>query len=314
LSNSLPAFSIVVNAIEPVNSAPPISGAPSVIATEDSLYVYQPNAFDADGDELTFSISNRPAWASFNTSNGQLTGVPGYGDVGTFSNISISVSDGTASVTTDSFSITVDSANNAPVISGAPMTSVEENSPYSFQPFASDPDGDNLVFIISNRPAWANFDNSNGRLTGAPAEGDAGIYSNIVISVSDGSVTAVLPAFNIQVNAIQILADAGSFTLNWTEPLSRVDNTSLPYAEIDSYRVHYGTSPGHYPNTIDVASASRTVVVTDIPFGVYIDEVAPTQTVTVTDLPLGTYYVVITTKDTDGRESSYSQEIRTNVK
>src|SRR4029079_7964221 len=56
---------------------------------------FQPVASDPDGNVLTFSISaNKPAWATFNTSNGSLTGTPGAGEVGTATGLVISVSDG----------------------------------------------------------------------------------------------------------------------------------------------------------------------------------------------------------------------------
>ena len=205
VSSSLPAFTIIVNAIEPSNTAPTISGSPSTSATEGNLYVFQPSAFDANGDTLTFSISNRPVWASFNSSSGRLTGTPSKGDVGTYSNIKISVSDGSASANLGTFSITVKNINDAPVISGLPSTFifVDENSPYSFQPSASDPDGDNLVFSISGRPSWTTFNNSTGQLSGTPHASDVKNYTNILISVSDGTVSSSLPAFSIIVNAIE---------------------------------------------------------------------------------------------------------------
>ncbi|MDJ0929060.1 MAG: putative Ig domain-containing protein [Gammaproteobacteria bacterium] len=62
-------------------------------------------------DNLTFSISGLPSWASFNNSTGQLSGTPGAGDVGTYNNIVISVSDGEDSAQLAAFSI---------VVSGAP--------------------------------------------------------------------------------------------------------------------------------------------------------------------------------------------------
>jgi len=66
---------------------------------------------------------------------------------------------------------------------------------------SSDPDGDTLSFKISNRPRWAGFDASTGRLNGTPAEGDVGAYNNIVISVTDGTDTVSLSAFSIEVKA-----------------------------------------------------------------------------------------------------------------
>ena len=72
-----------------------------------SAYTFRPTASDADGDTLTFAIANRPAWATFNTATGQLSGTPTSASAGTYSNIVISVSDGKASAALAAFAITV---------------------------------------------------------------------------------------------------------------------------------------------------------------------------------------------------------------
>ncbi|MEO0425148.1 MAG: putative Ig domain-containing protein, partial [Pseudomonadota bacterium] len=198
---SLPVFSITVQPAP--NSAPTITGNPDTIVTAGNTYRFTPAADDADGDALTFSIENAPAWASFSTNTGRLVGTPGAGDVGTYGAIVISVSDGTESASLAPFSITVQAVPNvAPTIAGTPATSVGVGEDYLFIPTADDGDGDALTFSISNAPAWANFSASTGRLAGAPDASDEGIYSAIVISVSDGEDSASLAAFSITVTAL----------------------------------------------------------------------------------------------------------------
>ena len=93
-----------------------------------------------------------------------------------------------------------DENNQPPTITGTPATTVNEGSPYHFAPTATDSDsGDNLTFSISNKPAWADFDNQTGVLNGTPGLNDAGDYGNIIISVSDGNASAQLSAFTISV-------------------------------------------------------------------------------------------------------------------
>ena len=104
-SVSLPAFSIVVTPVP--NTAPVISGNPAGSVMAESAYAFQPTATDADADPLTFSISNKPAWASFNTGSGRLSGTPAESHVGTSSGIVISVTDGTDSVSLPAFSLEV---------------------------------------------------------------------------------------------------------------------------------------------------------------------------------------------------------------
>lgn len=202
---SLPAFSIQVTAATTpappptANTTPIISGVPSTTATVATAYAFQPSASDADGNALRFTITGKPAWATFSTSTGMLAGTPTA--AGTFSSIRISVSDGTTSVALPLFSIVVSAvANRAPVISGMPSTSVAAGSAYAFQPTASDADGNTLGFSIANKPAWASFSTSTGRLSGTPTI--ASVHSGIVISVSDGTVTTSLPAFTLTVTGV----------------------------------------------------------------------------------------------------------------
>jgi hypothetical protein len=197
-------------------------------------------------------------------------------------------SSGTSSNGTTSGSAT-GSGTTAPVISGSPATSVPAGSSYSFTPNASDADGDSLSFSISNIPGWASFSQRTGRLSGTPGNSDAGTYGNIVIAVSDGQDTVALPAFSIKVTVVQATS-TGGFTLNWTAPTTRADGAPLSLADIDGYRIYYGTSPGNYPDTVDIKDGSA-------------------QSATVNDIPIGTYHLVMTTYDTSGSESDYSAEV-----
>lgn len=87
------------------NKAPTISGSPATQASVGNVYSATPQATDADGDTLAFSIANKPGWARFNTTTGQLTGTPAAQD--STANIVITVSDGKASASLPPFSITV---------------------------------------------------------------------------------------------------------------------------------------------------------------------------------------------------------------
>ena len=89
------------------NQPPSISGTPPTALLVNEDYDFRPSASDPDGDDLTFSVQNRPDWATFETATGRLHGRPGAGDVGQFTGIAISVSDGTASDSLATFAISV---------------------------------------------------------------------------------------------------------------------------------------------------------------------------------------------------------------
>ena len=114
MTSSLPAFSIVV-AARVTNSAPTISGRPENLVLQDTPYSFTPVTNDSDGDSLTFDIAGQPTWTTFDNGTGTLAGLPEQGDVGDYSDIIISVSDGQATSSLDPFAITVTAATSGSV-------------------------------------------------------------------------------------------------------------------------------------------------------------------------------------------------------
>ena len=250
-SASLPGFSIEVQA--PPNRAPTITGSPATTATVGAAYSFQPSASDADGNSLTYSISNRPSWASFSTSTGRLSGTPAAGNVGSFTGIVISVTDGTATTSLPGFAITVAApANVAPTISGTPPATVVAGAAYSFTPTAADSNGNTLTFSVTNLPTWATFSTTTGRISGTPTTGNVGAYENIVISVSDGTSSVSLAPATITVTA----PVTGSAALSWVPPTENEDGT--PLVNLAGYRIYYGTSAGSLTNVVTIDGATTT--------------------------------------------------------
>jgi hypothetical protein len=127
---SLPAFSITIAAAPPPPNSPPvISGTPNNSVMVNQPYAFMPSANDTDDDTLTFTISNRPPWASFNSSTGLLSGTPGPGDVATYNNIVIRVSDGEGTTSLSPFSIqVVGTATGSATLSWTPPTTNTDGS------------------------------------------------------------------------------------------------------------------------------------------------------------------------------------------
>lgn len=294
ITRSLPAFTITVTRATTANRAPTISGTPATSGNAGMVYYFRPAAADRDGDALSFTVSNKPAWASFYPKTGVLSGFPPA--TGTFSNIVIRVSDGRVSTALPAFSIRVGTsattANRAPTISGTPVASVNVGSVYSFAPTAVDLDGDRMTFSITNRPAWATFNTTTGRLSGTPTAANAGTYGNIVIRVSDGRTSTALRAFSIRVNGTT--ASTGNVTLRWVAPSTRSNGTSLSLSQISGYRIRYGTAPGSY---------TRSAMNSDGDTAHTVRGLAP-----------GTYYFVVNTVDTSGRESGYTRPVSARVR
>lgn len=277
-TSSIGPFTIRISARDAVtpavNNAPKISGVPNSSVPAAFAYSFTPSASDADGDKLSFAIVNKPAWATFSTSTGVLAGTPSATQSGTFAKIVISVSDGKATASLPAFSIQVNQGNRSPVIAGVAAASIQPGKTYSFQPTASDPDGDPLKFSISGKPSWANFDAVTGRLTGTPSTANLGTFSNIVISVSDGTTSTALNAFSIQVtsapnNAPVIGGTATSSvqagqSYSFTPTASDADHDTLGFSIVNkpawaSFAASNGQLSGT-PSTAQAGSYSNIVI------------------------------------------------------
>jgi hypothetical protein len=169
----------------------------------------------------------------------------------------------------------------APSIFGAPTPNVAAGQSYSFTPQASDPNGDRLTFSVENKPGWAAFDTTTGRLAGTPASADIGTYAHVTIRVSDGREGAELPAFTITVTG----ASAGSASLSWVPPTEREDGSAL--TNLAGYRVYYG----------QLASALDRQIRVDNPgLSAYVVE----------NLGTGTWFFAVSAVDAAGLESRLS--------
>ncbi|MCW9010925.1 Ig-like domain-containing protein, partial [Marinobacter sp.] len=71
---------------------------------------------------------------------------------------------------------------DVPLISGTPTRTVTAEEAYRFTPVVKDIDGNPLQFSILNKPIWATFDDTTGRLSGTPGVAQVGVTEGIVIS------------------------------------------------------------------------------------------------------------------------------------
>jgi hypothetical protein len=277
-------FGAAAQAGKPTNQPPIISGTPVTSVAAGASYAFQPVASDPEGRRLSFKVTNLPAWATFSTSTGRLSGTPT--ESGTYSSISISVSDGklTASLAPFSIAVAATTANSVPKISGTAVTSIQAGNPYAFKATASDADGDALTFSISGKPSWATFDRSNGTLYGTPDTADVGTYSNIVISVSDGTASSSMAAFALTVTP----SETRSVTVKWLPPTENTDGT--PITDLSGYKVFYGVASQQYSTSMYLAGASATSVV--------VEGLAP-----------GTYYFSVKAVNNAGVASTYADEV-----
>ena len=155
---------------------------------------------------------------------------------------------------------------------------------YEFEPNASDADGHILTFTVQTKPNWANFDSLTGKLYGQPSLGNVGVYDNIVISVSDGTHSASLPAFSVAVTQTAL----GSVTLSWVAPIENTDGS--PLMDLAGYTIYYRKNSGSYDQEIQIDNAGITTYV--------VEQLSP-----------ATYYFAATAFNSSGVKSSFSAEV-----
>jgi|GEM_PF-1102235 len=171
---------------------------------EDSLFELETAASfdDVDlGDTLSYSATLKngddlPDWLSIDPETGSLSGTPENGDVGTIS-VTVSASDGQASVS-DTFFVTVENTNDGPVVtSGIEDQTTEEGSVFSLDTQSSFEDidvGDSLSYSATLEsgeplPGWLSINPNTGRLSGKPDNEDVGEIS-VTVTASDGEAEA----------------------------------------------------------------------------------------------------------------------------
>jgi len=171
--------------------------------------------------------------------------------------------------------------NTPPTISGTPQVVVLQETPYAFQPEASDEDGDILHFSVTNPPPWADFDPMTGRLHGTPSAADLGTYADIRITVTDGADDASLEPFSITVTPVA----TGAVELSWEAPTENVDGSALE--DLAGYKIYWGTQPDEFTNSVTIDNPA---VVTYV-----LENLVP-----------ATYYFVATALNSEGAESDPS--------
>jgi len=145
-----------------------------------AAYAFQPTASDPDGNPLTFSIANRPAWAAFDAATGRLSGNPTAANVGTTSGIVISVSDGVASASLAAFSVAVQAVANG-------------SATLSWQPPTTNTNGSALTNLAGYKVYWGT---SPGNYSGSTTVMNPGLTSYVVGGLTPNTYYFAVTALN----------------------------------------------------------------------------------------------------------------------
>ncbi len=140
--------------------------------------------------------------------------------------------------------------NSAPTISGSAPGIAQVGVAYSFQPSASDADGDVLSFGATGLPPWASINPSTGRISGTPHAGEEGSYPQIRVTVSDGEHDAALAPFAVTVWQ----SASGSALLSWFPPTTNADGTAM--SDLAGYRIEFGRTAGAPDQSVHIDNPS----------------------------------------------------------
>jgi hypothetical protein len=265
------------------NRAPTLTGLPPAAVEAGKPYSYTPTAADGDGDPLSFTITNRPAWAAFDPATGALTGTPALANVGIYSSVRVSVSDGKVITSTSLFSITVTAPPapplTAPTLSAAvvvphPTIATRFNVNLTWTAVAGADAYEvrrcvgatcTQMFLLASVTTGLTYTNNNlpenftyrYDVRGKRGPSEVGPASNAVTAVTKVDTPPPPP---------------GQAVLQWTPPTKNTNGTTL--TDLVGYRVHYGTSASALSRKLTLANAALT-------------------TYTVEDLTPGTWYFAL---------------------
>lgn len=111
-------------------STPQLSGSPRPAVKVGETYTFTPTVSGSTGNNLKFYLENRPSWMGFSPQSGRISGTPGPGDIGSYRNIRVAVSDGSTTTALPSFSVEVtQTASGSATVSWVPPTENTDGSP-----------------------------------------------------------------------------------------------------------------------------------------------------------------------------------------
>jgi hypothetical protein len=189
-----------------VNDSPTITGQATPLSTpEDTALAITLSAVTVTDPDNTF-----PTGFALTVQNGANythagnTITPAANFNGTLA-VPVTVSDGTSNSNVFNLSVTVTPVNDAPAFTSTPITTVNEDTSYTYAVRATDVDGNTVTLAAPTKPAWltltAGGSNGTATLSGTPGQAQVGVH-NVTLTASDGIAPAVQQSFQITVVAV----------------------------------------------------------------------------------------------------------------
>ena len=286
VNSGISTVSINING---VNDAPSITSTPVTSVNERDVYTYAISIVDPDaGESFTYSLPVFPVGMLIDN-NGVINWTPGSDQIGNHS-VTVTVTDSAGLSQSQNFVVTVNNVNDAPIITSAAVLNAEENSLYTYDVNATDPDsGDSLTYSLQTYPTGMVIDSLTGVISWTPDKTQIGNQAVVVI-VSDTAG----------------LTDIQNFTITVSPQNQAPEITSTPInlavvGQLYQYNV----------NATDIDGDSLTYRLPVAPAGMSIDSLTGLISWQTAETDIGNHQVVVDVSDTSG--ASVTQTFNINV-
>lgn len=181
-SESHQTFTLDILGASATNTAPQIHSTPRPTAITGREWTYLVDATDANGDALSYSLLQSPAGMNVD-STGLLTWDSPVSTPGSVP-VEVLVDDGRGGQTTQAFDLVIVSVqqNSIPAITSVPPTQSVVNQLYAYDPIATDPDGDELIWSLTVAPRGMSIDAMSGSIRWIPDDQQLGTHIVAVTS------------------------------------------------------------------------------------------------------------------------------------
>ncbi|MEO1525906.1 MAG: putative Ig domain-containing protein [Planctomycetota bacterium] len=272
------------------NRPPLIQSVPPVTADSGGDFRYQVQAFDPDGDTLTFALASSPTGMMIDPQTGEVSwanSIDGEHD------LSIVVSDGEHDAT-QSFVVSVGGVGTgvtAPLILSSPALLAGVGTRYFYLPLAQDAGDGTLSFSLVESPSGMSIDATTGEIEWLPGAGQLG-HNTVVLRTENGRGGVATQLFTVDV-----LADPPNLPPAFSSVPVRIATANELY-QYDS-------------SALDQDDDSLSFSVVHGPTGIAIDGETGLLFLTPTDAQIGTHRIELNVDDgvTNGRQT-FDLEVR----
>jgi PKD repeat protein len=187
-----------------VNSPPALTPIGNKTVNEGELLQFTVTATDPDGDAVTYSASNLPSDAIFDSLTGNFSWIPDYTQAGNYSVTFTATDNGIPQMSaSETITITVGITNQPPVFTPIGNKTVNEGEFLHFTITATDPDGDAVRYSTSNLPPGATFDSTTRTFYWMPDFTQAGNYK-IVFTATDNGTPRLSSSELIEITVVHV--------------------------------------------------------------------------------------------------------------